>query len=100
MFSITVGSLVVVKRNTASCDEGEVGVCHELYTLKGRPGPGFIFERGGYDGFSPLDVVTFLELTGVVLPSVAGHVFENVRQLRRDFHKGRFGEALGARAEA
>ena len=99
MFSITVGSLVVVKRNTAICDEGEVGVCYELYTLGDRPGYGFIFERGGYDGFSPRDVGAFLELTGVVL-TIASYEFENVSQLKRDFRRGRFSEAFGARAEA
>ena len=100
MLDITVGSLVVVKRSTAICDEGEVGVCYELYTLGDRPGYGFIFERGGYDGFSPRDVETFLELTGVVLPSIASYEFENVGRLKRDFRQGRFKEAFGARAEA
>ena len=100
MFSITVGSLVVVKRNTAICDEGEVGVCYELYGTPDQPGYGFIFEQGGYDGFSPRDVETFLELTSVVLPSIAAYVFEDVGQLKRDFRRGRFKEAFGARAEA
>ena len=100
MLNITVGSLVVVKQSTALCDENEVGVCYELYELEGRPGYGFIFERGGYDGFSAEDVAVFLDVTEVVLPSIASYAFENVRQLRRDFRQGRFKEAFGARAQA
>ena len=100
MLNVTIGSLVVVKRNTAICDEGEVGVCYELYELEDRPGYGFIFERGGYDGFSPEEIDTFLDVTGVVLPSIALYEFENVGRLKRDFRRGRFKEAFGARAEA
>ena len=100
MCSITVGSLVVVKRNTAICDEGEVGVCYELYGPAEQPGYGIIFEHGGYDGFSAEEVDTFLDATGVVLPSIASYAFENVGRLKRDFRQGRFKEAFGARAEA
>lgn len=100
VMKIEIGSLVVVTRSTAICDEGEVGVCYELYGTPEQPGYGFIFERGGYDGFSPEDVNVFLEVTGVVLPSIASYAFENVGQLRRDFRQGRFVEAFGARAQA
>ena len=97
---IEVGSLVVVKRSTAICDEGEVGVCYELYGTSDQSGYGFIFERGGYDGFSPEEVDVILDVTGVVLPSIASYEFESVGQLRRDFRRGRFREAFGARAQA
>ena len=100
MLDITVGSLVVVKRNTAICDEGEVGVCYELYGTSEQPGYGFIFERGGYDGFSAEEVDTFLDATGVMLPSIAAYEFENVGRLKRDYRQGRFREAFGARAQA
>ena len=100
MLNITVGSLVVAKRNTAICDEGEVGVCYELYGTPKQPGYSFIFESGGYEGFSPEEVDTILDVTGVVLPSVASYEFENVGRLKRDFRRGRFSEAFGARAQA
>ena len=100
MCSLTIGSLVVVKRNTAICDEGEVGVCYELYGTPDQPGYDFIFERGGYDGFSAEEVDTFLDVTGVVLLSIASYAFESVGRLKRDFRRGRFKEAFGARAEA
>ena len=97
---IEVGSLVVVKRSTAICDEGEVGVCYELYGTPDQLGYGFIFERGGYDGFSAEEVDTFLDVTGVVLLSIASYAFESVGQLKQDFRRGRFKEAFGARAQA
>ena len=48
------------------------------------------FESGRYDGFSPEDVATFLEVTGVVCQEVADYQFQNVWQLCQDFQHGRF----------
>ena len=92
---LQVGSLVVAKRDSGVCREGERGVCYELYELGRRPGYSIIFERGGHDGFSPQDVEMFLEVTGVVLPSIEDFEFRNVMQLRRAFERGRFAEAFG-----
>ena len=87
---IQVGSLVIAKRASGVCDIGEHGACYEVYELAGRPGWSFIFESGRYDGFSPEDVDTFLEVTGEVCQEVADYSFTNVGQLCRDFQRGRF----------
>ena len=58
---IQVGTLVTAKRAAGVCAAGERGVCYELYKLDGRPGYSIIFQRGGYDGFSPQDVEMFWE---------------------------------------
>jgi len=87
---IQVGSLVIAKRASGVCDTNERGICYEVYELAGRPGWSFIFESGRYDGFSPEDVDTFLEVTGEVCQEVADYSFTNVGQLCRDFQRGRF----------
>ncbi|HYQ91900.1 MAG TPA: hypothetical protein VES89_07455 [Candidatus Competibacteraceae bacterium] len=87
---IQVGSRVIAKRASGVCDPGERGICYEVYELAGRPGWSFLFESGRYDGFSPEDVATFLEVTGDVCQAVAEYRFRNVWQLCRDFQDGRF----------
>ena len=74
MGTIQVGTLAVATRDTAICRAGELGVCYELYTIGNRPGYSFIFERGGYNGFSPQDVELFLEVTGVVIDIAVQHL--------------------------
>jgi hypothetical protein len=88
--SIHVGSLVTAKRASGVCEVAERGVCYEAYELAGRPGWSVIFESGRYDGFSPADVATFLEVTGAVCQKVADYRFRNVGQWYRAFHDGRF----------
>jgi len=83
---LQVGSLVIAKRASGVCDLAEHGVCYEVYELAGRPGWSVIFTSGRYDGFSPEDVDTFLEVTGAVCQEVADYVFTNVGQLCRDCH--------------
>jgi hypothetical protein len=73
-----------------------MGVCYELYELERRPGYGFIFQSGRYDGFSPEDVAVFLDVTGRSCSAVASYVFHNVGQLERDFRSGRFAAAFPA----
>ncbi len=91
---ISVGSIVVAKRQTAVCFLGELGVCYETYQLEGRPGYSFIFETGRHDGFSPDDVALVLNLTGRVCEAVASYRFTNVGQLAQDFRAGRFAAAF------
>lgn len=88
--SLQVGSLVIAKRASGVCDPGERGVCYHVYELAGRPGWSFIFESGRYDGFSPEDVDTFLEVTGAVCQEVTPYPFTTVGRWRRDFQGGRF----------
>jgi hypothetical protein len=94
MVEIGVGTLAVAKRDSANRTVCEMGVCYDVYTLRNRAGYSFIFEKGGYDGFSPGDVELFLEVTDVVFQSIANYGFENVTQLERDYHQGRFSEAF------
>jgi hypothetical protein len=91
---IRVGTLVTAKRASGVCTAGERGVCYEVYELGGRPGYGILFERGGYDGFSPQDVEMFLDVTDRVCPEVADYRFANVTQLRLAFVQGRFAAAF------
>jgi hypothetical protein len=91
---IRVGSMAVARRQTAVCDVGERGVCYEVYGLGDRPGYSFIFASGRYDGFSPDEVDTMLELTGRVAGDVESYRFANVMQLDRDYRAGRFASAF------
>jgi hypothetical protein len=94
MAEIKIGTLATAKRDSAICSVGELGVCYDIYSIGQRPGYSFIFEKSGYDGVSLEDVDLFLEVTDVVFPSIAPYTFENVTQLERDYHQGRFSEAF------
>jgi hypothetical protein len=92
---ITVGSLVTAKRELGPVAwPEESGVCYEVYELENRPGYAFIFQRGGWDGFSPDDVNRFLEVSGRVSQHVADYKFKNVGQLQADYRAGRFSAAF------
>lgn len=92
--TIQLGSLVTATRDTGICASGERGVCYEIYRLGGRAGYSFIFECGGYDGFSPDEVTLMLEVSGDVCPQVADYQFINVLRLQKDYHEGRFADAF------
>ena len=96
--NIQVGTLAIAKRSSGVCAEGEYGVCYEVYELGDRPGYAFIFEQGGYDGFSPYDAALFLEVLDLVVPSVAEYTFMSVGRLVQDYRRGRFAEALQMQA--
>lgn len=85
----------MAKRDSGVCRAGEHGVCYEVYTIGGRPGWSILFERGGYDGFSPSDVFRFLDITGKICAEVACYEFTNVNRLTRDYSEGRFADAFG-----
>ena len=91
---ITVGTLAIAKRNSVIFKAGERGVCYEVYTLEDHPGYSFIFESGGYDGFSPFDVQLCLDVLPVVIGSVGNYHFQDVTKLGKDFRRGRFAEAF------
>lgn len=94
MSTIQLGSVVIAKRDTGVCSAGERGVCYELYRLDKRAGQSFIFERGGYDGFSPDEVELMLDVTGEICAKVADYQFINVMRLQKDFYEGRFADAF------
>jgi hypothetical protein len=94
VYPISIGSLVTANRDSGVCKAGEVGVCYEVYQLGNRPGYSFIFEGGGYDGFSPEDVKLFLEVSGCVAKDAVSYAFRNVGQLDADYRAGRFSGAF------
>ena len=90
-----VGAVVIAKRDSGVCRAGERGVCYEVYDRgDGTVGHGVLFERGGYDGFSPEDVELFLELTGIVVAQLEDYQFEHVGGLLRDYRRGVFRAAF------
>jgi hypothetical protein len=92
--TLQIGGLVTAKLTTGVCEKGEKGVCYEVYQIGNRPGYSVIFERGGYDGFSPGDVALMLQPIGKLLPELANYQFQNVGILQRDFEQGRFAPAF------
>ena len=94
--NIQVGTFAVATKDTAICRTGKLGVCYGVYQLGNQPGYSFIFERGGYDGFSPQDVELFLEVTEVVFKSIKTYRFTDVGRLLKDFLAGRFSEVLNS----
>ena len=85
-----VGSVAIATRECALFALGEAGVCYETYRIGDVPGYSFLFERGGFDGFSLEEVALCLRLTGEVAPELAGYAFSSVAQLREDWRQGRF----------
>lgn len=97
-----VGSLAIATRDVGPvAGAGEVGVCYDVSTLGGRPSYGFLFVRGGHEGFSPNEAALFLRPVGLTArPKAAAYRFAGVLQLVRDYRDGRFAavfaEALAA----
>lgn len=91
---LQVGRQVIAKHTTAVCQEGEHGVCYEIYTLDNRPGYSIQFKNGGYDGFSSEEVIAILNVTGSIYEPIENYQFTNVIQLQRDYENGQFKAAL------
>jgi hypothetical protein len=105
---ISVGSLVTAKTQTAIFSPGEPGVCfatrqvshvgweHEpaQHERLKQPGYSFIFQGGGFDGFTPAQVKEFLEVSGLVSKDAADYQFKTVGQLGADYGTGRFDAAF------
>ncbi len=90
---LKVGNLVFAKHSTAINHEGEHGICVGVYEIGGRAGYDIIFERGGYDGFSPDEVELILIKTGF-LQQYSRYCFTNVMQLDKDYKNGYFKDAF------
>jgi hypothetical protein len=92
--NLVVGSLVRAKLPMGSLAQvGDLGICYEVYTLGDRQGVSIIFERGGHDGFSPVEQTAFLAVEGFSQP-LSSYSFTNVMQLLEDFHRGIFAPAF------
>ena len=89
-----VGTVVTAKRECSLFNVGAKGVCYEIYTIGDRQGYSFIFENGGYDGFSPDEVEIFLEASSIVDFDVAQYNFANVLTLSKDYDNGVFNSAF------
>jgi len=94
MADIRVGSIAIAKRASGEWSVDEPGVCYEVYELEDRAGYSFIFEKGGYDGFSPEDVETFLHVTGEQSAALADYQFKNEGRLSADHAAGVFQPAF------
>ena len=94
MAEIRVGSLAIAKRASGEWSVDEPGVCYEVYELEDRAGYSFIFEKGGYDGFSPEDVETYLHVTGEQSAALARYQFKNEGRLSADHAAGVFQRAF------
>jgi hypothetical protein len=94
MADIRVGSIAIAKRASGEWSVDEPGVCYEVYELEDRAGYSFIFEKGGYDGFSPEDAETFLHVTGGHSAALADYQFKDVGLLSADHAAGVFQPAF------
>jgi hypothetical protein len=94
MADIRVGSIAIAKRASGEWSVDEPGVCYEVYELEDRAGYSFIFEKGGYDGFSPEDVETYLHVTGEQSAALADCQFKNEGRLSADHAAGVFQRAF------
>lgn len=95
---IQVGTKVLAARRTHICVVNEKGVVYDICQLKVREGEiplySVIFEMGGYDGFEPVEVQTFLKVLEEVEPTVAHYKFKHVMQLMEDYRRGIFNKAF------
>lgn len=89
-----IGQLVIEKEGCHLWAIGEVGVCYETYYLGNRFGFSCIFERGGYDGFSPEDEELFLTVIPQICGELAFYHFDNAFKLLVDHQMGVFKPAF------
>lgn len=89
---IIVGTLVVAKRRTRICEQGERGVCFDVYDFGKIDFEGYsiIFQNGGYEGFTPNEVDRDLQILDRVDDAIANYEYANARQLMMDFKNGVF----------
>jgi len=80
--TIRVGTVAELKRECLGNPKGTPGICYEVYNLDNRPGYSFIFENGNYDGFSPDEVDTILDIR---FQFEIEYKFINVMKLSQDF---------------
>ena len=102
MQSLTVGTLVQLKRECLYNPEGTVGVIYEVYERtwarddeRERYGVSVIFPNGRHDGFSASERALLLTIVGITTARpVLQYQFKHVTQLVRDFELGLFAHAF------
>jgi len=97
---IQVGTMALAKQDAPCWKAGQRAVCYEVYRSEGRPGYSFLFEHGFYDGFSPEEVATMLNITPQVIAALADYRFADVLRLEHDFRTGRFAAAFPSRSHS
>jgi hypothetical protein len=78
----SVGSVVRLKVNLLGESIGDFGICYECYELGNGQGRSFVFEKGGYDGFSLDEQEKMFEH---IKDTNFNYIFDNVRTLKIDF---------------
>jgi hypothetical protein len=91
---LQVGTLVIARHDTPYSELGELGVCCRFVTVEGRGSTSFIFAGGGYAVFRPRIASAVFDITGIVLPSIAGYAFTSREQLTHDYRAGYFAHAF------
>ena len=90
---IKVGTVVELKVACLGNSAGTEGVVYDTYNIGDGPGASVIFPNGEYDGFSPEEQKSFLNVTRFA-SSVADYQFINVMRLSEDFNAGKFNQAF------
>jgi hypothetical protein len=96
---VKVGTLVKAKWSCTetlcpACKPDEIGVCYAI-DRGSEYGYFFIFQRGGYGGFSRVNVEEdYLWLTDETCPEVASYQFKNDDVLEHDYKCGVFTPAF------
>lgn len=89
---IQVGTTISLSTKCLGNDTGTVGVCYQVYTMGNNyEGYSFIFPNGRYDGFSPKEVKSLMDMdSNGFCPELGDYRFSNVMNLYNDFKAGRF----------
>jgi hypothetical protein len=95
---LSPGTLIYAHGEAGVARPGEVGVCYEVYTLKGemstQEGYSLIFEGGGYDGFSLFDLTLAVTPLEAHCLDVRSYAPTTVSELSLAYHQGRFQAAF------
>ncbi len=87
--TLRIGTVAIAQRgfDAINVRPGELGLCYETYTIGAdHQGASFIFEAGGYDGFSR-DDLKWLKMVGWI---PIAYRFQNVGQLMECYRCGLF----------
>ena len=91
--SLAVGQVVVARRATGVCAQGERGLVIGTYTLNRRPGWTIMFRNGRADGWSPCEAGLFLQ-AGPVVAGLTDYCYGHISEVRQDLDAGLFDAAF------